>query len=216
MDDHAYYFFLALSVMWLMHLLIISDKTHIVIVITMLSIVLYNAYKYVQDTNGNKASLNSYVKHLTVGTQEQDEQYGDLPDDSEYKSAQALIASDPILHTTLMKLKQYRDIDVDVHDSTVRQLMKYYDLYADILSGKKEIATHTVELIDARRTILNTVAALYTQLEHSKHAKRINSIITSIQASTWKCLDILKHKYDVKDHISPVASNLVGHEHELF
>lgn len=218
MNEPTYYFFFGASVMWLLHLIVISERQYSVILLAVLGIVVYRGWLYYQSSLTQRHSVHHVVEELVETSQNQDMMDGDLPSDDQYAAAKDLISSDVVLQQVLSKLKRYRAIDVEMYDTAVRSLMKFYDLYAEILAGQKPIEVHLITLMDTRRALLNTIASLYTQLEHSRHAPSIHKIITILQASTWKCLNVLKNKSPSHTllHVSPVASNLVGHEYDLF
>ncbi len=215
-DDHTYYLFFGASVMLLVHTILTSERSNAVIIIAVLAIVVYKGYEFHIDSKKDKSSVVKYVEGLSTKTKQYDDLEGELPTTHKYSVANAFISSDRTLHDTLLKLKKYKEIDIESHDNTIRLLMKFYELYANILSGKKEIRKNIVVLVDTRRSILNSVSTLYVQLEHTKHGNNINRIITSLQAATWKCMNVLKNKYGIIDYVAPIASNMAGTENELF
>lgn len=216
LDEPIVYMFSGISMAWLLHTLLLSNRQHTVIILIVIALVGANVYQYYKANLENKDSAHKFVKQARQTSEEYRQREGDLPVNNDLSPGQALVASDTVLQKAIQRLEYYKDVDKEAYAVAVDSVFRFYDLYGEVLIGKKDPQETLVNLVDLRRTALNTIAFLYTQLEHSKHSANIQRIILIIQSSTWKCLNILKNKYGIHDHIAPVASNMVGKEHELF
>jgi hypothetical protein len=117
-----------------------------------------------------------------------------------------IISSDTYLAAILTDIAKYKSIEIGTHDTILSDVKKFYKIYSKILVGKLDPLMYMSTLIDLRASILNNLASLDLQLTTTNDSHDLTRIILGIQSSTYKCMNILKNKYNVDTYVSPIPN----------
>lgn len=123
-----------------------------------------------------------------------------------------ILASDKVLLKAILSLMNYTEFDKDTIYNVLNNLIKFFELYANILLDINN-HTNTIQLlIDLRMTILDQMNSLYVTLPQTKRAKIFEYINIIIQSSTYKSLNVLKNKFGIHNYEPPLPENAVSFE----
>lgn len=120
-----------------------------------------------------------------------------------------VLESDPVLLKAVVALTKYLSYDKDIVHAIIKNLIKFYELYADMLLGVKDATRHIGSLLDIRQRIMEQTHSLYVSMPNTKHSKVFEYISLILQSSTYKSLNVLKNKYGTFQHEPPLALNAV-------
>lgn len=215
MEAITTFFLVFIVLIILAQTLITSRKEHVLIILIVMTVVVMYAYQQYKQVDTFQHSTNAMVAKLASLAKVRQEDDADVSM-TDRPAVKLIMASDNNLQDVLGKLTQFQDIDPHMYDDVVLNLFKFYDLYAACLAGTKSAFVAMPIMLDQRRNILNRIASLYAQLDHKKYGARIYSIILGLQASTYKCMNVLKNKYGAHDYLSPIAHNIMDDVHLLF
>lgn len=154
----------------------------------------------------------------------------DVLSDANNKSAQeaaALMTRDPRQKSVVVEflkadaaffgairtLRDLGDWEVSVYSDIFPTIASFIDMYARILvrdrrgalsrAGRQEYEV----LHDTRLKILRSLHHLYVSLPQPTITPSLDRIVTVIQSSTYKCMNVLKNKYNVRAYETPVSPN---------
>jgi hypothetical protein len=215
MENVTLFFTLFLVSIWLLQTLIMSNKNEYLILTLVLAVIGAYGFTRFKEMDGIQHSTKTFVNELAGVSTKQKMVIGDL-DLSHHPAVYTLMSSDTTLQGSLKRFEKYKDLNVQLYEDVVGSLFKFYELYAKCLLQEKDVAHLIVNLIDQRRAIINNATSLYMQVDHATYASDIYKIVLGLQASTYKCLNVLKNKFGVHAYVSPVAQNLTGDKYQLF
>lgn len=129
---------------------------------------------------------------------------------------QKVLESDPVMLKAVLALSRYAQYDKDTVDRILGSIVKFYELYADILLEVKDVRTMLGNLIDLRMNLMAQMHSLFVSLPQAKHTKVFEYVTLVIQSSTYKCLNVLKNKYGTTAHEPPLAGNTFNSEFEMY
>lgn len=196
--------------------LVTSDKHYSIIFIIMIALIMLTIYNKHQQATGLHNTIRKNIEELAQVSKNQQVTEGDLDYGGDDPAVKTLMMSDAMLQSCLKQLARYRDLNTQIHEDIIKYLFKYYKTYVLCLMGEHPVKEGMSLMLDYRRIILNTSHTLTLQLDHELHGDTIYKISVGLQAATYKCLNVLKNKYDIADYVSPVAHNQVGDALELF
>jgi len=160
-----------------------------------------------------------YTLHSNLGKNEMaiESKIGDLIDYVNHRNLNVLkffLKNDKDLLNAFRSMYDVLDKgDKETLDTLLRLTNKFYRSYAKLLKDSThnlKSETEVLNLIDLRLELLKQlhfVYSKYLQIDHS----RLETSILAIQAATYKCINVIKHKYHDKDHLAilpPYASNM--------
>jgi hypothetical protein len=78
-----------------------------------------------------------------------------------------------------------------------------------VSNGKntKPATGSVVKLMDQRFELLQNIQSLYVSIPFKRHTKVFENVSLVIQSSTYKCMNVLKNKYNLDILKPPYASN---------
>lgn len=98
---------------------------------------------------------------------------------------------------------EYRIIDPGEHDAIISMAMEFTDLYKRMLLGQKDVSIHFSTLVEMRKNLLNTMNHFYVKQSLPDATMPLADIIQSVAASTYRSLNILKVKYNIRGPMYP-------------
>lgn len=126
-----------------------------------------------------------------------------------------ILESDQLLLKVLSALLKYVPYDKDNITNIIKELVRFYELYADVLLGIKKTVWIN-NLVDIRFNILRNIHYMFVGMPTQKHVKVFEYILLIVQSSTYKSLNVLKNKYGNTLFESPIANNIFDNSFELY
>jgi len=135
-----------------------------------------------------------------------------------YKDATKLMKNDSHLSHWLGNFRMLRFIDPNANDVIVRQITRFYALYASSLRHARDPQSVLHTLIAKRHYIINLLHRFYMQVQesHTKEHTQFSSNAILLLSSMGKCLDAITLKYGLPDSRHVQAANVYGDEHDIY
>jgi hypothetical protein len=104
-----------------------------------------------------------------------------------------ILNSDKQLLKALYRLTQFIEYDVDVVRKVVVHIVRFYETYADVMTGNNiEKYDH---LVDIRSDLLQTLSSIPITITYPRHVELIEAITLVIKSATYKALNVVRNKY---------------------
>jgi len=200
MELPSTYFFVIVTIIALFIFLIDKGRSNAERLFIFITIGMTGYFMYLQFVKNNKSLKNTAQDIKSISSM-----------NTAGSAVQTLFASDqPLLHA-VQHISGLRTYDKSLPDHVVRDILDYYQLYSDILLGFKEIHHFLPNMVDLRFKVLRHLHQLHVSLPMLQDRDGLERDILVIQASTYKCMNVLKNKYDV--HVeAPFPSNLLSED----
>lgn len=205
MELDVYLFSSTAVIFYIAHLLITSPKEHSVLILAVLALSVYGAYEWYQRYEERGLSVAKRVDQIVKITDEHRNVHGDeiMSKKKETNVVKDLIASDPFLMKAIKQLDDFKGVSVEAYINILDLLLKFYEGYVRILMSNNPVTDSSVhDIVEIRKSLLNTLSTLF--LQTSGRDDVIKRIILTFQASTYRCLNIIKNKFNVMQHVAPV------------
>lgn len=209
MESDVYVLTVVVALLYIAHLIITSPTKHTIILVAVFIIITHQAYTWHKQQMLQGVTTQSRIEAAANLSDHARMKEGSINIGGTSDTVKMLIASDDILLDALKKLDEFKKVSEEVTTKSTMLLFQFYENYVKILMKKThEIDDITIhELADLRRSLLNTLSTLHIQA--SKNEKKINEIILAIQSCTYRCMNVIKNKFDVIQHVPPIPSNTV-------
>jgi len=209
MELDVYLFSSIAMILYIAHLLITSPKEHSILILAVLALSIYGVYEWYQRYEERGMSVAKRVDQVVKLTDEYRHVRGDeiVSKKKEADIVKVLIASDPFLMKSIKQLEDFKGVSAEAYTNILDLLLKFYEGYVRVLMSHNPVTDSTVhDIVETRKSLLNTLSTLF--LQTSGRDNVIKSIILTFQASTYRCLNIIKNKYDVMQHVAPVPVDM--------
>lgn len=221
MEEQVFYMIQMFVLFGLLQTIILAKKSEILLLSIVAILVAFKVYeKYQSNLFDKKKDIEVWDKLEKEGSATNSQLSFSSLNPSTEKSmilrAKMLMTLDEMLQDALTRLGKYKELNVQAYNDILRMTFDYYKLYSHILQGKKSAKEMLPNMIDMRRAILNELSTFFMQVTKHKHQNDIYSILVQLQASTHKCLNVIKNKFNVNDGIPPLASNILDNNRSLF
>ena len=171
----------------------IYERFFLILIILTLAYVGYNGNK---KTSSDKAQVKEQVSTILS-----------YIEDDVHMPLEKVLETDPKLLKSMLGLVKFIEYDKDTVIQVFKDLNSFYNLYADILLDAKPIHLNDVALVDMRFKILGKLHSIFVSLPYMKNTYTLEYITLMIQASTYKCLNVLKNKHGMIQHETPLPNN---------
>ena len=211
MELDVYLFSSMAAILYIAHLLITSPKEQSVLIFVVLALTVYGAYEWYQRYEERGMSVAKRVDQVVKITDDHRNIRGDatVSNSKDADVVKVLIASDPFLMKALKLLEDFKGVSTEAYSNVLDLLLKFYEGYVRILMSKNPVTDSSVhDIVEMRKSLLNTLSTLF--LQTSGRDNVIKSVILTFQASTYRCLNIIKNKFDVMQHVAPVPVDMAG------
>lgn len=221
MDEQAFYLIQFFVLFGLIQSLILAQRKEVFILILVTLLVTYKLWLTYNESKKHKSNnANVWDDLAKEGVARHSDPFesnaNPKTDRVLVAKAKMLMSVDTLLQRSLTDLGKFKELNLQAYNEVIRMLFGYYKLYSQVLVGKKNVRENFPNLIDMRRSILNELTTFFMQVTSEKCNKEIYAILLQVQASTHKCLNVLKNKYDVIDAVPPLPANVMEDSRSLF
>lgn len=179
-----------------------SERVLLICIIGMLIAYVYHLKKQ-SSAYDSKTNMNAELVIDTIKS------YYDVSEDS-VMPLRMVLTKDYVLLNLTTQLLKFKDLDAALIKLVCFNMLEFYNQYSNILmNGNPSSVIKDVPcLIDKRFELLRNLHQLYTSIPQKEYSKDIERIIVGVQASTYKCMNILKNKYGIANSKPPYPVNL--------
>jgi hypothetical protein len=130
-----------------------------------------------------------------------------------------ILNSDKQLLKALDRLTQFKDYDIQVVREVIKDIIAFYECYAEVLSENNiEQYRH---MIDIRSDILQTLSGLTLSISYPRHTQLLEGICIVIKGATYKALNVIRNKFhkaklDTFSLKPPYPTNLYKQDMDAF
>lgn len=216
-ENRSYFFVSLLVGLFILQKLInTTDRKFIIVFLVSISLILYNVWQKNMSVQKSSKKNEDFIIKAVEYAKKDDDLMGNLSNN--YVLAKKLIQSDRSLWMTLQKFKKIARFQNKTYEYIIVKIVRFFDIYARLLKGRKMRYSGIDELIEKRQDILNTIQEFnlqsVTEYDIGNYVKKLS---LSVLMSLNRCIRVLKNKYKSKNlNTSPLAFNMMDDPYKLF
>ena len=211
LDNNALIFIIIVST--LVSLYQLSKDRNLVsnaIIVGNLALVVYSAYNIYTRKTGDQRQKDTFMsqimKDISDEVRLEDGAKNPVKKQRQLENFKETILYDPYMSDVLKTLLDLKEINADIYYKVTKQLYDFFTLYSATLlldnkSGSQHIANKVKMNLDTldlkRKDIMENLEGLEYTLVNRMYNKQIERISLTVRASTYKCLNVLKNKFEL-------------------